>query len=246
MFFAYLLVPGCNGCSYDDGLQLLSNSVNSLRKFLPNSKIYIYYGYDETSKNKIPEIENYINTNNLEGINIGHIKHNFPIIEYESVAQSVKNPYRLNILIEKIYLLINHTQEEEIIFVDLDTEFKENITTLDKDFFNCPVLFSNENPLLNERGLGSFFNKINYFVDPESRMFNSGVIYIPSNKRKLIAEEALELVLRMNEESDKLRLAKDLDEQIAISIIIFKYYKNNIRFFENYLNHFMGRHIKQN
>jgi hypothetical protein len=243
MNFVYLIVPGCNNCSYEDGLILLKNSVNSLLKYLPESKIYIYYGYDESSKNKLEEIEKYLTNNSkLIGINIGELKHNFPRIEHDHVANSIKNPYRLNILIEKIYILLNHNSLEEIIFTDLDTEFNENILNyqfcLDK-----PILYSNENKLLNQRSLESFFSMINYNVHPQSRMFNSGIIYIPLKKRKLIAQEALDLVLLMNKFSDKLRLAKDLDEQIAISVIIYKYYKENILFLNNCLTHYMGRHI---
>ena len=243
MNFAYLIVPGCNNCPYEDGLTLLYNSVNSLLKYLPNSKIYIYYGYDESSKNKLEEIEKYVQENkHLIGINIGELKHNFPRIEHDHVANSIKNPYRLNILIEKIYILLNHNPIEEIIFVDLDTEFNENIQNYQFNY-DKPILYSNENTLLNQRSLESFFSMINYNVDSQSRMFNSGIIYIPLKNRKIIAQESLDLVLLMNKFSDKLRLAKDLDEQISISIIIYKYYKENILFLNSYVKHYMGRHI---
>ena len=243
MNFAYLIVPGCNNCPYDDGLILLQKSINSLRKYLPESKIYIYYGYDESSKNKIYEIEDFIKNNELIPKNIGHLKHEFGRIEFDHVANSIKNPYRLNILIEKIYILLNHNENEEICFIDLDTEFKSNITEFNFDKIN-PILYNNENPLLDQRGLGDFFKNINYNIDNKSRMFNSGFIYIPLKERKKIAQECIDLVLEMNKYSDKKRLAKDLDEQIAISIIVYKYYKTNIKYIEPCLIHSFGRHIK--
>ena len=45
----------------------------------------------------------------------------------------------------------------------------------------------------------------------------------------------------MNTISDKERLAKDLDEQISLSII-FKHYKR-INCASNFLEHYMGQHI---
>jgi hypothetical protein len=242
MNFAYLLIPGCNNHTYSDGIILLHDSVTSLKKYLPTSKIYIYYGYDDTNMDKIDNIKSFIQNNNLIGRDIGKLKHNFDRIEYDHVANSIVNPYRLNILIEKIYILLNH-ENEEICFVDLDTKFKPNISNYSFNL-NKPILYNNENHLLSQRGLDNFFKIINYNLDNNSRMFNSGFIYIPLNKRKQIAQEAIDLVLNMNKYSDKLRLAKDLDEQIALSIIIFKYYNTNIDYIEPYLIHSMGKHIK--
>ena len=237
--FAYLLVQGCNNCEYD-GIPQLRESIISLKNFHKDCKIYLYYGYDESSQKKMYQIEEFIKEQNLIGINIGHLKHNFFRIEHEHIADRVKNPYRLNILIEKIYILLNHNDNEDVILLDIDTKFKSSVN-LD---MSIPLLYCNESSLLNQRSLGSFFEKINYSVPENSRMFNTGTVFIPKNNRKKIAQEALDLVLLMNTISDKERVAKDLDEQISLSIVILKYYKK-INFALNFLDHYMGQHIKK-
>ena len=240
MIFSYLLVQGCNNCPYD-GIPQLKASVTSLKLNLPNCKIYIYYGYDESSKDKLTEIEAFISSKNLIGVNIGHLKHNFPIIENKKIASSIKNPYRLNILIEKIYILLNHDEKEEVMFVDLDTVFNSNIKNFQVSK-NEPVVYSKEKPLLSQRGLENFFKQLNYPVKSDCNMYNTGFIYIPAEKRKAIAREALDLLFKMNTISDTQRVAKDLDEQISLSIIIHKYY-GKIRFIQKCLKHNMGQHI---
>lgn len=244
MIFSYLLVQGCNNCPYN-GIPQLKASVTSLKLNLPNCKIYIYYGYDESSKDKVTEIEAFISSNNLIGVNIGHLKHNFPVIENKRIASSIKNPYRLNILIEKIYILLNHDEKEEMMFVDLDTVFNSNIKTFQMSK-NEPVLYSKEipieKPLLKQRNLENFFKQLNYPVNSDCKMYNTGFIYIPAEKRKAIAQEALDLLFKMNTISDTQRVAKDLDEQVSLSIIIHKYY-SNIKFIRKCLKHNMGQHI---
>ena len=244
MNFAYLIVPGCNNCAYTDGLVLLNESVLSLKQYVKYNKIYIYYGYDESSKDKLKDIEIFINDNNLIGINIKYLKHDFGIFENKEIANSIVNPYRLNILIEKLYILLNHTQNEELCFVDLDTVFKENIKNFNFDL-QTPILYNYECRLFQTRNLRNFFTIMNYEIDNNYCMFNSGFIYIPLKMRENIAKEAIDLVINMNKYNDNLRVAKDLDEQIAISIIIFKYYRENIKFINNFLIHSFGRHIKK-
>lgn len=238
--FAYLIVPGCNNYFYDYGLDMLNKSILSLRKYLPNSNIYVYYGYDTSSKNKIKDIENYLDSMNVNKKEIGLLKHNFPKIENENLAKKMRNPYRLNILVEKIYILRDHSLEEEIIFVDLDTEFTSQVENL--RLKNLPILWTEEYMLLKNRNLDNFFKKINYHVDNHCKMYNTGFIYIPSEKRRSISQEALDLLFIMNQESDKLRKAKDLDEQICLSIIISKHYKI-INFANYFLKHYWGRHM---
>ena len=130
-----------------------------------------------------------------------------------------------------------------MMFVDLDTVFNSNI----KNFHvnkNEAVVYSNERPLplLKQRGLENFFKQLNYPVKSDSNMYNTGFIYIPAEKRKAIAQEALDLLFKMNTISDTQRVAKDLDEQISLSIIIHKYY-SKIRFIQKCLKHNMGQHI---
>ena len=247
MIFAYLIVQGCNGCPYN-GIPQLEKSINSLRANLPDSKIYVYYGYDETSKDKVPDIETFISSKNLIGVNIGHLKHNFPVIGMKHVAESITNPYRLNILIEKIYVLLNHDEKEEVMFVDLDTIFKPKLKEFRLNNTTAILYRLERHPsplLLEQRNLGNFFKQLNYPVKSDSHMYNTGFIYIPANKRKAIAQEALDLVLSMNTISDTQRLAKDLDEQISLSIIIQKHYPNKIKTMSGFMQHNMGRHIKK-
>jgi hypothetical protein len=238
MNFAYLLVQGCNNYEYD-GIPQLRESIISLKHFHKDCKIYLYYGYDESSKDRIYQIEEFIKQYNLIGINIGHLKHNFSKIEYDHIANCIKNPYRLNILVEKIYILLNHDNNEEVILLDIDTKIKSSF----KFDMSIPLLYSNENPLLNQRSLDCFFKKINYTVPENACMFNTGTVFIPKNNRKRIAQETLDLVLLMNTISDKERLAKDLDEQISLSIVIFKHYKK-INYASQFIEHYMGQHIK--
>lgn len=238
MNYVYLLVPGCNeyGKNYN-GLDKLKFSIDSLKKNTINyNKIYLYYGYDETSFERIEPIQNFCSDNNIIGINIGKLKHDFGICH----ARGISNPYRLNILVEKIYILINHDPSEEICFIDIDTEFHKNINNYEFDL-SKPILWENEGNLYNSRHLGNFFNSINYELDPSTMMYNTGVIFIPLNIRNQIGQEAINLVLEMNKYDDSQRVAKDLDEQIALSVIIHKYFKNNINFFNNVLNHYWSK-----
>ncbi len=234
MNYVYLLVPGCNGYGQNYcGLEKLKFSIDSLKKNTNKyNKIYVYYGYDNTSFERINDIKIYCEENNLIGVNIGNLKHDFGICH----ASGISNPYRLNILIEKIYILINHDENEEICFIDIDTEFNTEIDNYVFDY-KTPILWANEHKLLCGRDLRKFFKTMNYYVDPESIMFNSGVIYIPKENRKKIGEESLNLVLEMNKYEDCLRVARDLDEQIALSIIIYKHYKN-VNLFKDILNHY--------
>ena len=243
MIFAYLLVQGCNGCTYN-GIPQLEKSINSLRAYLPDSKIYVYYGYDETSKDKVPDIETFISSKNLIGVNIGHLKHNFPIIGMKYVAETINNPYRFNILIEKIYVLLNHDEKEEVMYVDVDTIFKPQIRNFRVTNDNA-IFYDKGSKLLIQRNLDNFFKQLNYPVRSDSCMYNTGFIYVPANKRKAIAQEALDLVLLMNTISDTQRFAKDLDEQISLSIIIQKHYPNKIKVMTNFMQNNMGQHIKK-
>jgi hypothetical protein len=244
MNFAYLIVPGCNNCPYTDGLVLLNESVLSLKQYVKCNKIYIYYGYDNSSKDKLKDIELFIKEHTLIGVNIGNLKHDFGTFDNKEIANSIINPYRLNILIEKLYILLNHDKNEEICFVDLDTKFKNNIYEFSFDL-QTPILYNYECSLFQTRNLRNFFTLMNYKIDENYCMFNSGFIYIPLKMREIIAKEAIDLVINMNNYNDNLRVAKDLDEQIAISIIIYKYYRNNIKFINKYLIHSFGRHIKK-
>lgn len=234
MNYVYLLVPGCNGYGNNyKGLEKLKFSIDSLKKNTTKfNNIYLYYGYDETSIDRISPIEDFCLANNICGINIGHLKHDFGICH----ARGISNPFRLNILVEKIYILINHDINEEICFIDIDTEFNKNIDTYEFDLTN-PILWNNEGEILRARHLKDFFETMNYYVDPSTRMYNTGVIYVPSNMRKQIGQEAINLVFEMNKLPDSMRVARDLDEQISLSVIIHKYFKT-INYFTNQLDHY--------
>lgn len=235
MNYVYLLVPGCNGYGKNYcGLEKLKFSIDSLKNNTTKyNKIYLYYGYDESCIDKMESIERFCNDNNIIGINFGYLKHDFGICH----ARCISNPYRLNILVEKIYILINHNLDEEICVVDIDTEFNKNIDEYQIDITK-PILWENEGVLLHKRNLKEFFKTMNYEVDSTTNMYNTGFIFVPSNIRKQIGEESIKLVMEMNKYEDSQRCAKDLDEQIALSVIIHKYFKGNINFFNKILNHY--------
>jgi FkbM family methyltransferase len=238
MNYVYLIVEGCNGYGKDfNGIEKLDFSIKSLKKNTSKYKnIYVYYSYDDTNIDTQDKIINYCKNNNIISIDNGKLKHDFG-----KSCKNISNPYRLNILIEKIYILLNHDDNEDICFVDLDTEFNY---TIDKYIYNLnkPILWTNEYNLLQKKKLVNFFNNImKYNVDIESRMFNTGFIFIPKLYRKSLAKEALQLALEMNKYPDNLRPCKDLDEQIALSIVIFKYYKNNIILMNKHINHYWDK-----
>lgn len=238
MNYAYLIVEGCNGYGKNYfGVEKLKYSIESLKKCTNKyNNIYVYYSYDDTNVDSIEKIVNFCNESNVIPINIGHLKHDFG-----KGCREMSNPYRLNILIEKIYILLNHDQNEEICFVDLDTEFNQNIDTYEYDL-SVPLLWNKEYPLLGSRNLGEFFNNImKYPIDQTSMMFNSGFIFIPKDNRILIARESIDLVIEMNKYPDNVRCCKDLDEQVALSVIIYKHYKDNIKFMDKILNHYWDK-----
>lgn len=233
--FVYLLVFGCNGYDTDyEGIPKLNYSIKSLRKNYNNiNKIYVYSGYDETNIHRMHEIEIFCKENNLIFVNFGKLKHLFNKSEREH-----SNPFQISILIEKIYILKNHPIDENICFVDCDTEFNNNmknyIFELDKPIFHAKEYLL----LYGYRNLDNFFKHMVKNIDPSTYMFNSGIIYIPNNLRVQIASEAIDLVLEMNNYKDSLRICNRLDEQIALSIYIYKYYKNNINLLENCVKHY--------
>lgn len=236
MNFAYLIVEGCYGYDLNyEGLPKLKFSIDSLRKNCNNlGKIYVYTGFDESNKHKVDSIHNFCLENNLSFANVGHLKHQF------FSKRDHSNPCQLSILIEKLYLLKEHNSEEEICYVDLDTEFNEKMLEYNFDVTK-PVMHAKEYPMLdNYRHLDEFFKLINKDIDPKTFMYNSGIIFIPKNMRKQIASEAIELVIEMNNyPDDRVRICNRLDEQLSISIFIQKYYGfGNLNILESYVRHF--------
>ena len=234
MNFVYLLVPGCNvyGENYK-GIKKLEHSYNSLRKYCSTiNKIYLYIGYDDSSVQRIAEIESWAHYKDIIVINIGKLQHSFT-----TLYKNGSNPYRLNILIEKINILKNHNIEEDICFVDIDTEFKENFSSYRFDLTK-PIFHDKEYKMLNScRNIDRCFDAMHYMVSPETYMYNSGIIYIPKVMRMTLACEAYKLVIEMNKYPDNNRIANDLDEQIALSIVVSKYYNHNINLLKDYVKH---------
>tara|TARA_Y100001980_G_C14460860_1_gene242799 strand:+ start:271 stop:852 length:582 start_codon:yes stop_codon:yes gene_type:complete len=180
-------------------------------------------------------MKKYCNENAIIFKDIGKLKHDFGRINKHV---TIKNSYRLNILIEKIYILLNHSLSENIVFIDIDNVIQRNIPL--QIFNNSNIILSEkeDNNLLNIRNLKNAFDEININIDNTTPSYNSGFIYIPSKDRKIIAQEVINMIIYMNKYDDKKRIAKDLDEQIALSAIAYKYYKNNIKTMNAYTKHF--------
>ena len=229
----YLLVPGCNGYGENyNGIEKLEFSYNSLRKYCSNiNKVYLYIGYDDTSIQRIERIEEWVKDKDIILKNFGKLEHSF-----ETSYKGGQNPLRLNILIEKIKILQKHDTNEDICFVDIDTEFKENFLSYKFDL-SIPIFHEKEYPMLSARNLKAFFESMNYDVGSDIYMYNSGIIYIPKDMRSTLTNEAFKLVLEMNKYPDNTRHANDLDEQIALSIVVSKFYNNRINVLRNYITH---------
>jgi hypothetical protein len=235
MNFVYLLVPGCNGFQTDyDGIEKIDISIKSLRNnYNQINKIYIYSGYDDFNYNKLEKYEKYCIENNLIFVNFGKLKHLF-----KKSNRNSPNPFQLAILIEKLYILKNHSIDEEICYVDIDTEFNQNMQNYIFDL-SKPIMHAKEYNLFNNyRHINKIFEAMNKNYDKDFYMFNSGIIYIPKNMRIQIAQKAIDLVIKMNNYDENLRICNRLDEQIAISFYINKYYKNNINILEKCVQHY--------
>jgi hypothetical protein len=231
MNFCYLLIPGCYGYGQDyDGLTKMSNSIKSLRLNCDKiNKIYVY-GIDDNSE-KANQIQTYCKNNQIsfQAINL---KHHFISNRHHS------NPCQLSILIEKLYLLRDHIPNENICYVDVDTEFCETFNNFNFDL-NKPVLHEKEYPMFNSyRGIERIFNILNKPIDMSIYMYNSGIIFVPLEKRKQIAQESIDLVIEMNKYDDtSTRVCNRLDEQLAISFYIQKYY-SEVDVLNTHVKHF--------
>jgi hypothetical protein len=232
MNFAYLLVPRCNGRGENyHGLQKLMYSYESLRKFYSNIQtVYLYIGHDSSSIHRIPDIIEWAQNQEIVLVDIGALTHSF-----STMYKGGQNPYRLNILIEKIRLLQNFPNDEEICFVDIDTEFLEKFTNYRFDP-QYPIFHARESILLHVRNLRTFFQSANIEVDANTNMYNTGIIFLPKEKRASICKEAYDLVLEMNKYPDNTRIANDLDEQIALSIVASKHF-STIRVLKDVCKH---------
>lgn len=242
MNFAYLLVEGCYGYGKDyEGLPKLKFSIDSLRKnFDDVQNIYLYYGYDELVQKDVDKIEKFCADNNVILKNFGKLKHQFA----KSFRES-SNPYQQSLLIEKMYMLKNHDKNEDICYVDLDTEFTPAMKNYKFDL-NRPMFHKKEDILVNVRHLGDFFNKKKMRVPDTYRMYNSGIIFVPKRKRQEIGRIAVGLILRFNSDpDDRDRICNRLDDQIAISIAVQNAYKE-INLMEDRVLHYWSSVIENN
>ena len=233
--YCYLYVPGSKGIGGYNGLEKIKFSIDSLKKYSEYDNIYVYCGNDGTDIDEIPKMKKYCNENKIIFIDIGTLKHDFGRINKHI---TIKNPYRLNILIEKVYILLNHSDLENIVVLDIDNVLQHKLSIDIFTDMNALLAEKENNYILNVRNLKEAFDEMNISINDKTPYYNSGFIYIPKKNRKKIAKEIIDMILTMNRFDDKKRIAKDLDEQIAVSSIIYKYYNNNIQTVDKYFKHY--------
>ena len=150
---------------------------------------------------------------------------------------------KINILVEKIIQLGKF--DEDIVLIDIDTEITKDLLPILQP--TNAVLWEPEWIFSTGRNLGSVlprlpFTEIRINYDNSFKMFNSGFVWIPSNRRKELCEKALWIVDTLNNGffKDADRICNDLDEQIAFSIVLYDAYgkKDTLYVAKDYVKHY--------
>jgi hypothetical protein len=158
----------------------------------------------------------------------------------------------LDILVEKINLLKNFNNEQEITLLDIDTACIQNIP---ENFWkpDHAVLWHAEYYITQFRNLDKVLptlplKQLGIDFDQSFIMYNTGVIYIPKNQRQLICETALEIVEILNSDDYdvEFRYGNKLDEQIGLSLAIHQHYskENKIILCKDYIYHYWEEKTK--
>lgn len=228
MNYAYIFVDNLNGHSYENGLNELKASIESLKITQEYESIQVF-------------------NNEVEGKNIEYFKENNIIHNHFNLSRNYggsDNTNPISILVEKIIQLINFDEDQEIVLMDIDTSSQKKIP---KDFFNQnTIVFDTvEYPIMQWRNLDKVLPQIPWKqfdinFDSSFMMYNTGVIYIPKKFRKELCEKSLKIVDYLNDNFDPSeRCGNKLDEQIALSIVchdVFGKY-GNIKFSSEFIHH---------
>ncbi len=210
MNFAYLYINEYkNAQDKVDFFEQLKKSIECLKMYTVNPAIYIYHSFSDL------EIQTYCQENG-----------------YISKIITSRRPFTglIRILIEKIFILMDFSDSEDVVLLDVDTAFKSHIDN--SIWGNNPILWSAEYYITQFRNLDKILPSLPWYeVDIDFNtsyiMYNTGVIYIPKLDRKEICRKALWIVDRLNDGKDpELRYGNKLDEQIGLSISICDRYLN--------------------
>jgi len=157
----------------------------------------------------------------------------------------------LDILVEKIIQLKDFDQHQDVVLLDVDTLFTDIVPEGYWD--DQAVLWAAEYYITQFRNLESVlpyipWNKIGIEYDNSFIMYNTGVVYIPKNRRKEICEKALWITDYLNngifDPND--RYGNRIDEQIALSIAIHDAYgrQGKLKTCETFIHHFWEEKFK--
>jgi hypothetical protein len=158
----------------------------------------------------------------------------------------------LDILVEKINLLKNFDPDQEVVLLDVDTACLQNIPA---DYWkkDHAVLWHAEYYITQFRNLDKVLptlplKQLGIDFEPSFIMYNTGVVYIPRDKRRLICETALEIVEILNSEYYDIdfRYGNKLDEQIGLSLAIHQHYSkaDKITLCKDYIYHYWEEKTK--
>lgn len=171
-------------------------------------------------------------------IHIYHSPNDREIIDYGSENGFVLKPVSyhrpftglIKILVEKIFILRDFPENEDVVLLDVDTAFKQYVD--DSVWGNVPILWSAEYYITAFRNLDKILPSLPWYeVDinfsPSYIMYNTGVVYIPKEERNEICRKALWITDRLNDGKDpEFRYGNKLDEQIGLSISVCDRYLN--------------------
>lgn len=170
-----------------------------------------------------------------------------PIIQ----SRDYKSPGILNILVEKIIQLRDFDSSQDVVLLDVDTVFTNLVPANFWD--DNAVLWSAEYYITQFRNLGNVlpylpWHEIGIDYSDDFVMYNTGVVYVPKDRRKEICEKALWITDYLNNgkflPSD--RYGNKLDEQIGLSIAIHDAYgkQRKIKTCENFIHHYWNEKDK--
>lgn len=210
MNYAYLYVNEYKGQEKIDFFDQLKKSIEVLKRCTIDPKIFVYHHEDDT------EIVGYCNSNRINAVPI-----------------KFHRPFHgiIRILVEKIFILRDFPEDEEIVLLDVDTLFRYNIS--DSIWQKHPILWDAEYYITQFRNLDKVlpflpWYEIDINFDTTYVMYNTGVVYIPKEHRREICQKALWITDRLNDgKNPDFRYGNKLDEQIGLSIAIHEKYRNN-------------------
>lgn len=128
----------------------------------------------------------------------------------------------LDALVKKIQALRYFPEDQEMVVMDCDTEVSAPYDGCFEQ--GVPVLCNGEYHILSMRNLGAVLPQCQLPGEVQivetCEMMNSGVVYIPKERRRELADYALAIVDELGRFPADQRFGDKLDEQIALSIVV--------------------------